>query len=183
MPKILKGKFQAKRIYVPKRGNVRPLTTALRRIIFDKLGDSLNGIKVLDLYAGSGSFGLEALSRGAERVVFVDSDPIALRAIKKTLSYLGAISEKVRILEMDAFMAIRWLRGEKFDLIFIDPPYRKELVKSTLLELLSYDILKPNTLIIARYHKKQLFACPQGLKIIETKKYGDDYLSFWEVAS
>jgi 16S rRNA (guanine(966)-N(2))-methyltransferase RsmD len=178
MAKILKGKFEGKRIYMPSGEGVRPITSFLKKAIFDYLGDLIKEKEILELYAGSGTFGFEALSRGASKVVFVDDNIECIKTIKRTINALKL--KNAKSICMDVFMALRWLRKEKYDLIFLDPPYKKQLLKSTLLNIIYYDILKPNSFIIAKHHKKQVIKKElEGLILIESRKYGEDCISIW----
>lgn len=116
--RITGGKFKG-RILLKGSEGTRPLRDSLRKSIFDILGE-LRGADVLDLFAGTGSFGIEALSRGAGKVVFVDSSLLAIKTVKMNLNKLGV---EGRILKCRAEEALGRLKGEKFDLVFIDPPF------------------------------------------------------------
>ena len=118
--RIVAGRWKGRRLVVPR--GARPTSGRAREALFDILQDSVAGIRVLDLFAGSGAIGLEALSRGASEVVFVESDRDALEA---NLVRLAAREGEVRVLAKDARAAATDLAraGERFDLVFADPPY------------------------------------------------------------
>jgi 16S rRNA (guanine966-N2)-methyltransferase len=117
---------------VAARPDLRPTPDRVRETLFNWLGQWLAGLSCLDLFAGSGALGFEAASRGAARVVMLDSDPTALRALKKARDEIGA--RQVDILAGDGFAYLKATR-DKFDLVFLDPPFRQNAAGS-LLELL-----------------------------------------------
>lgn len=122
--RVLTGESKGKRLRVPRGGGVRPTSARVKKSIFDVLGDSCPGARVLDLFSGSGSLGIEALSLGADFSAFVEKNPAAARAVSANLASCG-YSDRARILNFDFRKALSILRaeGEKFDLVFMDPPY------------------------------------------------------------
>jgi 16S rRNA (guanine(966)-N(2))-methyltransferase RsmD len=180
MAEVISGKFKKARIYVPKGVNIKPTASVVRRAIFDYLGDWVEDKDVLDLYAGTGALGIEALSRGASSVVFVEIDPRCVNSLRRTLTGLGNVN--VEVIPLDVFQALSLLTDRKFDLIFLDPPYREKLVKSTLKEIGEYDIVKSNSIIIAEHHKKEIFADKIGIfKLKLQKKYGETVVSIFGI--
>jgi 16S rRNA (guanine(966)-N(2))-methyltransferase RsmD len=180
--RVISGTFKGIRIYAPRHKKIKPTSSTVRKAIFDYLQDWVKSKEVLDLYAGTGALGIEALSRGAARAVFVEKDPICVRTINKNLAQLkGARSE---IMPMDVRMALSLLRGEIFELIFIDPPYREKLVESTLRELSEYGIVNENSLVVAEHHKKELIRERIGdFVLAKQKKYGETVISFFKMLS
>jgi 16S rRNA (guanine966-N2)-methyltransferase len=117
--RVIAGRYGGRRIHAPPGAATRPTSDRVREALFSILGPRVEGAAVLDLFAGSGALGLEALSRGAERVTFVDSAPAALRALRANLAALGIDAEVVRA------DAVRWLRSEsggrrQYSLVFLD---------------------------------------------------------------
>lgn len=172
--KIFSGKFKGRNIYMP--AGIRPTQNVTRQAIFNLLGHDMTGLEVLELFAGSGSVGIEALSRGAKHVTFVDHDAKCSEVIRQNLIMLGykpEIGEPiVQVLHSDAFAAIKTLanRGRKFDLVFFDPPYGLDLGKKALKTLNAYDILHPNCFVVVEYSKRERLpglqkpgACGSGL--------------------
>lgn len=156
------------------------MTDRAKAIIFDILGDSVAGATVLDLFAGSGSLGLEALSRGAREVTFVENGPWALRTIRENLKRLG-LEKKAILLRRNAFRAMGALEGEgkTFSLVFLDPPYNKGLVKKALLRLDQSDIVAPLTqVILHRSRQEKLPAGLAGLELLRERQVGQACLSF-----
>lgn len=131
--RIVGGKFKGRRLFVPKGLDVRPTADRVREAVFSILAAKVEGARVLDLFAGTGALGLEALSRGAARAVFVDRRPLALKIIKRNVEALG-LEGSARILRTDLSRGPEGLRQETgpFDLIFMDPPYGKGLVAPAL---------------------------------------------------
>jgi 16S rRNA (guanine966-N2)-methyltransferase len=126
-PRILAGKWKGRRVNVPK--GARPTSSRAREALFDIFQDAIRGSRFLDLFAGSGAMGLEALSRGASWATFVESDS---RALERNLAIVGASLEEFDVLRDDARAAVSRLaaRGETFDLVFVDPPYSLEAALS-----------------------------------------------------
>jgi 16S rRNA (guanine(966)-N(2))-methyltransferase RsmD len=178
MPKVVAGRFKGIRIYTPKHKRIKPTSSVVKRAIFDYLGDYVIDKEILDLYAGTGGLGIEALSRGAKSAVFVENDPECVKVLRKNLSQLKGV--KVEVIPLDVFMGLRMLRGRKFDIVFLDPPYAQKLVKSTLMELAEYDIVKENSFVIAEHHKKEVIAEKIGyFKLERQRGYGETFVSIF----
>lgn len=123
--RVLTGESKGKRLRVPRGRDVRPTSARVKKSIFDTLGNFCSGAKTLDLFSGSGSLGIEALSRGADFSVFVEKNPAAARVVSANLESCGYF-DSAKILNFDFRKALSILRaeGEKFDLVFMDPPYQ-----------------------------------------------------------
>jgi 16S rRNA (guanine966-N2)-methyltransferase len=119
--RIIAGKFKNRNLIAPKGIETRPTSAKLRESLFNILQNHLEGASFLDLFAGSGAMGFEALSRGAERVVFLDKSRQALQSIAKNAADLG-VSSQIDIIKGDVFLSIEKF-GEEFDIIYVDPPY------------------------------------------------------------
>lgn len=157
------------------------MTDRAKAIIFDTLGDSVAGATVLDLFSGSGSLGLEALSRGAQEATFVEHGPWALGSLRENLRRLG-MEKRACLLSRDVFRALRAFeqQGRTFALIFLDPPYNKGLVKKILLRLDQSDIVTPLTqLILHRSRQEKLPDDLEGLGLLREKQVGQACLSFF----
>lgn len=174
--KILGGKFKGRNIIVPP--DIRPLSLRIKKACFDILRGEIEGKKVLDLFAGSGSLGIEAISQGASRAVFVDSNRRCVTAVKKNVLALD-ISLKVDINLKDAFSAVKdfFTYRNSFDIIFLDPPYGMGSVKKALQTLEGYDILTPSGYIVALgYWRDDFLRETDKFSIIVDKKYGQTLL-------
>ena len=134
----------------------RPTADRVRQSLFDLLGQRCDGLRVLDLYAGTGALSLEALSRGAASAVLVESAKAAADVITKNLSNLR-YQDRARLLREDAARALGSLaaRGEQFDLIFSDPPYAKLVAQSTADELARLGLLAPGGRLVIEHGKKE----------------------------
>ncbi len=179
--RVISGKYRGRIIYIPKGVKIRPTADKVREALFDILKNRISGASFLDLYCGSGACGIEAISNGSEDIYFVDSDPRCIATVKRNLEDL--ILPITNVFKMDAIESIRFFikKGLQFDIIFLDPPYYRDLIRNTLLALGSYDILTQSGLIIAESFKKDLL--PEETKIFKLfrqKFYGDTVLSFYE---
>jgi len=130
--RIIAGEYRGRRIAVPDRPGVRPTPDRVRETLFNWLGQSLEGLACLDLFAGSGALGFEAASRGAARVVMVEHDRAAFQALEKTLEVLKA--RQVELVCDDAFAYLR-RAGERFDVVFLDPPFGQNVLPAVLRHL------------------------------------------------
>lgn len=184
--RITTGKFKGRNIKMPK--HIRPTQNKVRKAIFDILGDIV-GLSFLDLFAGSGAIGLEALSRGVGKVVFVESNKVCIRIIKYNLFTFELKHRPISTLPsfmviwQDTERALRRLEQgkERFDIIFLDPPYYQDLAKKTLKSLSLYDILAPNGIIICQHFKRDILPEEiESLRLIKQAKYGDTFLSFYK---
>ncbi len=183
--KILGGKFKNRNFYMPL--NVRPTQNIIRKAVFDILGD-IEGLDFLELFAGSGAVGLEALSRGARSVTLIEKEPLAQQVIRKNFSTLGLKpldnpADRIELIEGDIFIHIKELlrRGRKFDLLFMDPPFERGLAKKALKTLEAYDILQPNCFIIVQTEKRETLPESEGrFLLVREKIYGSSRLALYE---
>ena len=152
--KILTGNLRGQPIEFKKSPYLRPTSDKARQAIFNMLQGQVEGKNVLDLFSGTGALGIEALSQGAEKVTFVEKDKTCCRRLKDNLSALG-LGDRSRVLLLEAVKAIREFSkdNEYFDLIFLDPPYEKELVKSALEAIAASNIIHEGTMIICEARK------------------------------
>jgi 16S rRNA (guanine(966)-N(2))-methyltransferase RsmD len=153
----------------------------VKQTLFDILTPRLRGASVLDLCAGSGGIGLEALSRGAARVVLVDSAALAVAAIRANLAALG--DPQAEVFRQDATVALRGFarQGRHFDIVFLDPPYASGLYESILANAAA--VLAPDGVVVAEhFHKRLLPEAPEGLQQARTVKVGDHVLAFFRRA-
>lgn len=179
--KIISGIYKGKNVRAC--GSIRPTQDNVRKALFDILAD-IEGLSFLELFAGSGAVGLEALSAGAQEVVFVEKDRQAVMAIRDNIEGLGAkrLLREPIVLQKDAFKAIPDFFREKrvFDIIFLDPPYYQELAKKTLQMVGGYDILSGCGYCIVQHFKKDLLPEEAGhLALVRKAVYGDSALSFY----
>ncbi|HZH24589.1 MAG TPA: 16S rRNA (guanine(966)-N(2))-methyltransferase RsmD [Solirubrobacteraceae bacterium] len=169
-PRVIAGRYGGRRLKAPPGDATRPTADRVREALFSILGARVPGARVLDLFAGSGALGLEALSRGAQAVTFVERAPAALAALRENLAALGADAAVERA------EALRWLRGasdgaRQYDLVFLDPPYRRAAELGAPLSELLPAVLAPGALVIAECDRRS----PLELTITATdeRRYGD----------
>jgi 16S rRNA (guanine966-N2)-methyltransferase len=170
--KIIGGKYRSRTIAVPK--GIRPVSMRVKKACFDLLGGEMSGMRVLDLFAGSGSLGLEAYSRGAESVVFVDSQRNCLNAVRGNSVFTAAAS-KLTIYREDSFIALENLeeKKEQFDLIFLDPPYYKGMLTKALQAVNEYDIVARSGFIVGFCYVKDDFSIPEKVfSLLANRQYG-----------
>ena len=182
--RIISGTFKGKKILEPKDKETRPLKDLTKESIFNIINHSnkfsidLEKSYVLDLFSGTGSFGLECLSRKAKHVSFVENYNGILPILKKNLSSLKKINN-YSIIEKNIFNDKDFLETkEKFDIIFIDPPYKEKEINNILNNLYKFKTLRLNGIIIIHRHKKEKDNFPEKFKIIEEKKYGISKIIF-----
>jgi len=181
--RVIAGKFRSRPLRALPGMNTRPTSDRLRETLFNVLtagnSQALDGSVWLDLFAGTGAVGIEALSRGAAHVTFVDSAKSATKVIRENLRSLG-IDDGFEIVETDAVRALRGVRAD-VEYVFVDPPYAKEdLYAGALKALAGSAILKPETIVIVEHDKRfdpgEAFG---DLKRIRILKQGDSGLSFY----
>jgi 16S rRNA (guanine966-N2)-methyltransferase len=168
-------------VTAPKGRKTRPTAAKVREAMFAVLGRRVHGARVLDLFAGSGALGLEAMSRGAASVVFVDNDASAAFAIRRNALKLIEDEDRWRILPMHAARALRSLRGT-FDVVLIDPPYDRGAGEELSL-LMQRGLLAADGIAVVEHRSKEALALPTSMKLIKTSKYGDTSLTFAGVRS
>ena len=182
--RIISGNFKGKKILEPKDKETRPLKDLTKESIFNIINHSnkfsidLKKSYVLDLFSGTGSFGLECLSREAKHVSFVENYKGILPILKKNLSNLKT-TNNYSIIEKNILIDTDFLKKkEKFDIIFLDPPYKEKEINNILNNLSKFKILKPDGIIIIHRHKKEEDNFLDKFKIIEEKKYGISKIIF-----
>ena len=184
--RVIAGKYKSRRLIAPTGVQTRPTSDRLRETLFNVVAPHIEDSVWLDLFAGSGAIGIEALSRGARSVYFVESAGAVLRTIRKNLHTLG-IEEEADVIERDVATALRMLdtQAVSCDFIFLDPPYRKLDDYEQVLGFLSQSrLLSPNSQVIAEHDKHfdpgDTFGSLQRHRAL---RQGDAVLSFYSVAS
>jgi 16S rRNA (guanine966-N2)-methyltransferase len=180
--RVIAGKYRSRRLVAPAGIQTRPTSDRLRETLFNVVAPSVEGSTWLDLFAGTGAVGIEALSRGARMAHFVESSSRAARAIRANLASLG-ITQGVEVLESEAIAALRMLEAQPaaFDFCFLDPPYRKKDIYEQILNFLSESrMIKPGGLVIAEHDKHFDLGESFGrLRRRRKLRQGDAVLSFY----
>lgn len=178
--RIIGGESKGRRLIRPAGAQIRPTSDMIKEALFNLL-PPVEGKNVLDLFAGTGSVGLEALSRGAERVVMVEKDPHCMAVIKKNLEHCGGV-DRCECLTMSAERALKILerRPEPFDIIFMDPPYDRGFVIKTLVAIEGSAILSPQGILAVQRSSREKAAARVGrFTLSDERTYGETVLSFW----
>ncbi len=175
--RIIGGQYRGRRLArVPK--HIRPSTDRLREALFNILADSIRGSVWLDLFAGSGAVGLEALSRGARHVIFNDRSSRALRLVRKNLE-ICQVEEGYEIHQMDAFVLLKKLELPTLDFVFLDPPRDFGRYEKLLTVVSRGAFWQPNTQVILETFKKaKLDFVPEALTLVRKLRVGDNQLIF-----
>ncbi len=181
--RIISGSHKGKKILEPIDTKTRPLKDLTKESLFNiinhsnKFKISLDNAYILDLFSGVGSFGLECLSRGVNKVTFVENYDLALKILKKNMESLKF--KNFEILNKDIYSENTFSEiNNRFDLIFIDPPYKDKNIFKIFSNIKNSKILKDDGLIIIHRHKNEEDIFPNNLKIIEKKKYGISKILF-----
>lgn len=179
--RVTAGSGKGRKLKVPSGGRVRPTADKVKQALFNILGDLVQDAVFLDLYAGTGGIGVDALSRGASRAVFVDDSRDSLKAIQQNLESAG-LKERATIIAAKAESFLK-RAPEQFDIIFLDPPYTAE--QPALLELVSGSaVLKDGSIVISEHFKKQRSPERQGMLVLYREAvYGDTVLAFYRKSS
>jgi 16S rRNA (guanine966-N2)-methyltransferase len=185
--RIIAGKYRGHRLTSAKGRCLRPTAGRVREAIFSILGNDLTGLWVLDLFAGAGAMGLEALSRGATFVVLVDKHPTALQLIARNVAVCGN-PQNVKVLGLDLSRGNRGLQGLtrrswRFDIVFLDPPYRNGLSDTCLTLLGGGELLNPRATVVSEHAVDENLAPVYGcLRLSKTRRYGSTAVSLfrWE---
>jgi len=179
--RIVGGRLRGRALVAPKSQNVRPTADRLRESLFNILvhayGDPVSGARVLDLFAGTGALGLEALSRGATFALFVDDGAEARALLRENVATLG-LGGTTRIFRRDATKLGPAHPVEPFSLAFLDPPYRKGLAEQALAAARDGGWLTPDALIVVEEAADAGFATPAGFAEIERRTYDDSVVVF-----
>ncbi len=177
--RIIGGDFKGKKISLPKDSKTRPLRDFVKESIFNliensnKFNCSINKANILDLFSGTGSFGIECISRKAKKVTFVENYHEALSILKKNIISIEA-DEKIKIIEKNCFDYLDSKKkfDEKFNIIFMDPPYKEEKSNILINAIKEKKILHKNGIIIIHRHKKDKIDITNKLSILDERNYG-----------
>ncbi len=178
--RIISGTVKGRRLATPKRDILRPTSDRVKESMFNILGKQVEGKLVLDLFAGTGNLGIEALSRGAKKVIFVEKSREAFKLIQKNLSACN-MEGRSEILLKEVNQAIDRLkrRKEPFDLILMDPPYEKGLIQRTLEKLTNEKIGHDDSILVIEHNRREpLPDISEAWDLIRQRRIGDTVISF-----
>jgi 16S rRNA (guanine966-N2)-methyltransferase len=180
--RIIAGAFKGRRL-APVKGRIRPTAAKVREAVFNILGAGVDGVRVLDLFAGTGALGIEALSRGAAAAVFVEEHPEALKVLRRNLEALE-LSGRTEVWPLPVTAALKKAagRGERFGLAFLDPPYGGDAAAAALSTLASLDLLGSGARVVVEHSRRESLpeACG-ALMRLTVRRYGDTQVAFYLV--
>ena len=188
--RIIAGKLKGSTLHLPKDENTRPLKDIVRESIFNLLNHSnkisikLQNANILDLYAGTGSFGLECLSRQAKNVCFIEKRKSAVEILKKNIEKLK-LKKKIKIFHDDIFKLIQKknIFESKFDLIFCDPPFKDTNIKKLIELIFNKNLLRKNGIIILHRNKTTEEKLPNFFSVLDDRIYGVSKIIFGQLLS
>lgn len=172
--RVISGKHKGKKLEGFNLEGTRPTMDRVKESLFGSIQNYIKNSVVLDLFAGSGSLGIEALSNGASICYFVDNSNDAINIIKRNLVGI----DNANIIKNDYEKSLIYFKDKniKFDIIFIDPPYKLNLINNSINKILEYDLLNKNGLIVCEY-ESEIINC--NLKLIKEKRYGTTYIKIY----
>jgi len=177
--RIISGDLKGKKLHLPKDQNTRPLKDMVKESIFNVIEHSpllkykIKNSKILDLFSGTGSFGLECVSRGAKEVIFCENHLNAIKVLEKNI--LDLACDKIsKIITSDIFTSFesKKFKENNFEIIFLDPPYKETKIYDLLSNIKKHNILKKDGLIILHRHKKEKDIFPDEIKTLDVRIYG-----------
>lgn len=186
--RVITGSAKGRPLKTVKGRDIRPTADRVKESLFNVIGGRVADAEFLDLFAGSGAVGIEALSRGARRCVFVELMTPHLKVVEENLAATG-LADRAELLRRDARAAVSDLgqRGRQFDLIFVDPPYANELVPAALKGIAEHSLLKPGGWVICEHHKKDLVpdtvvgpSAAGGLERFRELIFGETIMSLYQ---
>lgn len=172
--KIISGKYKGRNIEGFGVDGTRPTMDRVKESLFAMIQNYISNSNILDLFSGSGNLALEALSEGASSAVLVDSNYKAIKVIENNIKTIGI--ENTRVLNMDYKKAIEYLKDEKFDVIFLDPPYKTDYIEHSIELINVYNILSDKGIIVCESDSLDKIIYDNNYKCIKDKKYGDKYI-------
>ncbi len=177
--RVISGRARGTHLVSPEGDVTRPTLDRIKETLFNMIAFDMGGSKFLDLFSGSGAIGIESLSRGAQKAVFVEKDKNAVSCIRKNLEKTR-LSDYAAIYSMDIFDALSQLKeqAEKFDIIFLDPPYLLPNIEKVLEKIEKYELLKEDGYIILERSTNTIVTLPQNLVLWKEKTYTTTTLSF-----
>lgn len=182
--RVIAGEARGRRLKSPKGMQVRPTIDRVKEALFNIIGTGIYEARFLDLYGGTGSIGIEALSRGARQSVFVEREPRNVKLIRENLTLCKCI-EHSQIYQCSVQEALNRLgaSSEQFDYIWLDPPYGKQLIEPTIEGIVMHRLLVPGGIVIAEHgRREEIYRIIKGLECFRQNNYGDTTLSFFHVA-
>ena len=179
--KVISGKLKGRKIIGYDIEGTRPTMDRVKESLFGSIQDYIDGSVVLDLFAGSGNLGIEAISNGSLKCYFVDNNKKCIYIIKDNIKQFH-IEDNSVVIQSDYRQVLKYFKDNsiKFDIIFIDPPYKYQIMNEMLEIVRSYNLLNNNGIIVLEYSIDKLSDNIQGYQLLKYKKYGDKYVSIYK---
>lgn len=176
--RVISGKYKGKNLIGFDIDGTRPTMDRVKESLFGIIQNKIKNSVVLDLFAGSGSLGIEALSNGSSEVYFIDSNIELINIIKKNTS---SMDDKIHIMKSDYKSALELFKNSniKFDIIFLDPPYKLNLINDCLDKIVKYNLLNEDGIIVCEYETEEIYN--NDLKLTKDKKYGSKKIKIFEL--
>ena len=169
--RVIAGKYKGRALFSPKDESVRPTTDRIKENVFNLIQGRIAGASFLDLFGGSGAMSIEALSRGAREAVISDPSRDSVALIKKNFAKVG-VGKEGQILELPYDLAAKRLVGKRFDLIYLDPPYRAPYYEDILARISDCDLLAEDGVLLFEHATERPFPEAKGYVIFDSRKYG-----------
>lgn len=173
--RIIGGYYGGQQIEAPKNRRTHPMSERIRNALFNSLAGEMADAEVLDVFAGTGAIGLEALSRGAKSVTFVERDRTAQRYLTRNVAKIG-VEEKTKIIRTTVASWLGTKEPQLFDIIFADPPYH-DVQFSTVDRI--FDLLKPGGIMVLSHPGRGEVPTKTGVVVVDNRSYGNAYLTFY----
>ena len=171
--RVISGKYKGKNLVGFDIDGTRPTMDRVKESLFAMIQNKINNSVVLDLFAGSGSLGIEALSNGAKSIYLIDNNIELINIMKKNTSGM----DNVNIIKADYKDALNNFKGIKFDIIFLDPPYKLNLINDALDRIIKYDLLNTNGIVVCEYENEEINT---NLELIKFKSYGSKNIKIFK---
>ena len=181
--RVIGGKFKGLKLMPPNDLGIRPTSDRLKEALFSileskKYNININNSSVIDICSGTGALGIEALSRGANKIYFIDQETKSIQIIQKNISKLKINNEDkifIKVIKDKSTKALKKI-NHVFDIVLIDPPYKTKIIEETLQDLKNYNLIKTHSYIFAESSNAEIFDF-NGYEILDTKKYGKSKLT------
>lgn len=178
--RIIAGKFKGKILSEFELNSTRPTADMVREALFDKIGYKTIDAEFLDLFAGTGAVGIEALSRGAKNCYFVDESKEAIKIINKNLLSIKAQNYNILNTSFENALTNFKNNSKKFDVIFLDPPYASDFAEHAIQFVYENKLLNPNGIVVWEHDNLKIPYIEQNFSNFKTKKYGKKYLTYFD---
>jgi len=178
--RIIGGRLGGRRLTSFKADHIRPTSDRVKESLFNIIGQSLDGLRVLDLFSGTGNLAIEAYSRGADYVEAVEKHPKSLAILRRNLSELG-IEKSIKIIKSDVYTFLKKYRGTPFDIVLVDPPFTDQLADSVMEEISRSGVWQKGTLVVIESSAQEKIGdAYQELLCIDRRSFGDKMLSIFQ---